>query len=67
MIRKILMAGLLATVAIAAGASAEASKGGLSRPLDLPNVTVVAKTSPFPVIGAITVEPCGVEDCSDTP
>ena len=31
------------------------------------NMTVVAKTSPFPVLGPIMVEACAVEDCSDTP
>ncbi len=66
MIRKTLTAGFMVAIAIAAIATAEASKGGLSKPVDLPNVTIVTKTSPFPVIGAITVEPCGVEDCSDT-
>ena len=27
--------------------------------------TVMEKTSPFPVLGPITVEQCAVEDCSD--
>jgi hypothetical protein len=30
------------------------------------NVTVIEKTSPFPVLGPIVVEECAVEDCSDT-
>lgn len=29
------------------------------------NTTVVAKTSPFPVLGPIVVESCAKEDCSD--
>jgi hypothetical protein len=30
------------------------------------NVTVIQKSSPFPVLGPIVVEECAVEDCSDT-
>ena len=30
------------------------------------NMTVIEKTSPFPVLGPIVVETCAVEDCSDT-
>lgn len=29
------------------------------------NVTVVAKNSPFPVIGPLVVEPCATENCSE--
>ena len=29
------------------------------------NITVIEKNDPFPVLGRITVEACGVEDCSD--
>lgn len=31
------------------------------------NVTVIAKNSPFPVLGPIEVQECAVEDCSDVP
>jgi hypothetical protein len=30
-------------------------------------VTVIFKTQDFSVLDEITVQPCGVEDCSDTP
>ena len=30
------------------------------------NMTVIGKTSPFPVLGPIVVETCAVEDCSET-
>jgi hypothetical protein len=63
MIRNTLMAGFLIAVAAAAVATAHAGKDEVARPL--PNVTVIAKNSPFPVLGPITVDPCGVEDCSD--
>jgi hypothetical protein len=29
------------------------------------NVTVMAKNSPFPVLGPLVFEECAVEDCSD--
>jgi hypothetical protein len=29
------------------------------------NVTVVAKNSPFPVLGPLVFEECAVEDCSE--
>ncbi len=29
------------------------------------NVTVIAKNSPFPVLGPLVFEECAVEDCSD--
>lgn len=63
MIRNTLMATALIVVAAAAVATAHAGKGDGARPLS--NVTVIEKTSPFPVLGPITVEPCGLEDCSD--
>lgn len=31
------------------------------------NVTVIEKNEAFPVYGPIIVEPCAIEDCSDTP
>ena len=51
--------GTIAGVAAAVEA-ASATSGHVSA-----NQTVVEKTSPFPVVGPITVEECVRDDCSD--
>ena len=61
--------GLLAAMGAVAAAAAfqQAPAGTLAEPgLMAVNQTVVAKNSPFPVIGPLVVEQCKVEDCSDT-
>ena len=54
----------LAVIGSAATAIAAISPAGnhSTRPA---NITVVAKNEAFPVLGAIEVDECQVEDCSD--
>ena len=56
---------VLAVMATAATAIAavQPSHGTTDQPAR--NITVIEKTSPFPVLGPIIVEECAVEDCSD--
>jgi hypothetical protein len=63
MIRYTLFA--LAILATTATAIAAVQPLTAPAPSDPANVTVVAKNSPFPVMGPIVVEQCAVEDCSD--
>ena len=55
---------VLVTAATAIGAVQPKLSGPTSVSV---NTTVIGKNSPFPVLGPIVVEPCAVEDCSDTP
>ncbi|WP_421694283.1 hypothetical protein [Aestuariivirga sp.] len=60
---------VLAAMGAVASAAAfqQAPAGTVAEPgLLAANQTVVAKNSPFPVIGPLVVEQCKVEDCSDT-
>ena len=55
---------ILAIVGTAATAIANVNHGVPSNPK---NVTVIMKNDVYPMIGAITVEKCALENCSDTP
>lgn len=52
------------TAGVAAAVQASASNAA-QETRAAANQTIVEKNSPFPVVGPLTVEPCGVEDCSD--
>jgi hypothetical protein len=53
----------MAILGTAAAAAAAVHPVALS--INPAHETVLQKNSPFPVLGAITVQQCAVEDCSD--
>jgi len=56
---------VLAVLGTAATAIAAAHPDAAAPTESTRNLTVIKKNSPFPVLGPIIVEKCGVEDCSD--
>ena len=56
---------VLTILGTAATAIAAAHPGDAQLVADPAHETVIAKSSPFPVLGPIVVEKCAVEDCSD--
>ena len=64
MIRYMLFVGLVLATATSAIAAIAPAKQLLMEPGK--NMTVINKNEAFPTVGPITVEPCKIEDCSDT-
>jgi hypothetical protein len=56
---------ILTILGTAATAIAAVHPAGMERASNQTNHTVIEKNSPFPVMGPIIVQQCGVEDCSD--
>ena len=57
----------MAAIAVLGVISAASALEAQTAPAATPEttVTVIAKTSPFPVLGPLVFEECAVEDCSD--
>jgi hypothetical protein len=57
----------MAAIAVLGVISAASALEAQTAPAATPetNVTVIAKNSPFPVLGPLVFEECTVEDCSD--
>ncbi len=56
---------LFVLAVIGSAATAVASIAPAERTGNPANVTIIAKNQAFPIYGALEIEECAVEDCSD--